>query len=362
MKTSGVVKNDSEGKTSSKSSQLIIFFLSLIALIISLYSLLASRAFTRDADIIGIAVALLCGLVTLLIGWNIYNIIDIKGLRDQIDGYKKVAEDNSNKTIKQTSHYLSTTLLSIADLMGMQFKDSIKNNIGNSELFYKAIKYRLQAADVTVEKNDDYHNAIYSALHFLRESKNNNVIVAHEINKIDKLLETANAKSISSKTDAYKELIDLIKELKGWRSHYDERDYILKNYQKEAAIKAFTISIDLIPENQNIEKARLYLYRGAAWKQLSKDMDQEKKKDMLKKAESDINSGIELIHDIKYENDLAEGYSNLACIYAMLNERENFDSAVKKIYNLDTEEARNNGENLLHRRLEIYAKDYLKYI
>ena len=76
----------------------------------------------------------------------------IKGLRDQIDGYKTNTEKHSKQTIEQTSQYLSTTLLSIADLMGTLFKDSA-NITTKPDLFYKSIKYRLLAAEVPAEKD-----------------------------------------------------------------------------------------------------------------------------------------------------------------------------------------------------------------
>lgn len=101
-----------------------ISVLSLILGIISI-CIAAWRSPELSFDYQGVIVGALSILVTVLIGWNIYTLIDIKNMRDKIEGIASGASRMTQKTISlseysswQIYHYL----LLQKDPLGLEFR------------------------------------------------------------------------------------------------------------------------------------------------------------------------------------------------------------------------------------------------
>ncbi|MFR0677257.1 hypothetical protein [Dysgonomonas mossii] len=78
------------------------FHISILALILALSGLgcVLFQNWNKDWDSVMFAVAMLSGLVMILIGWNIYSLIDVKNFKD--DAEKKIASlEKRNEAIKE---------------------------------------------------------------------------------------------------------------------------------------------------------------------------------------------------------------------------------------------------------------------
>lgn len=71
--------------------------LSAIAVFFGIVAIITSRPYLLDFDAVGVMVAILCGLITLLIGWNIYTVIDTKQTLKRLNSL----DEAINQAVKQ---------------------------------------------------------------------------------------------------------------------------------------------------------------------------------------------------------------------------------------------------------------------
>lgn len=71
--------------------------LSAIAVFFGIVAIITSRPYLLDFDAVGVMVAILCGLITLLIGWNIYTVIDTKQTLKRLNS----VDEAINQAVKQ---------------------------------------------------------------------------------------------------------------------------------------------------------------------------------------------------------------------------------------------------------------------
>lgn len=76
-------------------------------------------------DYIGAIVGILSILITVLIGWNIYTVIDVKKTKEEINDYKERTQRIINRSLLEMQMELSATSVSL-------IKDVIKINNGTS--------------------------------------------------------------------------------------------------------------------------------------------------------------------------------------------------------------------------------------
>ena len=116
-------------------SKHIAIWISSASLLVSITALCiaAYRTPNLTFDCQGVLVGILAALVTILIGWNIYTLIDIRAIRE------KMKQDQTIAYI-QSENNLSQTYLAISDYF---YSTLAKENQPENERIYKYILYRV---------------------------------------------------------------------------------------------------------------------------------------------------------------------------------------------------------------------------
>jgi len=116
-------------------SKHIAIWISSASLLVSITALCiaAYRTPNLTFDYQGVLVGILAALVTILIGWNIYTLIDIRAIRE------KMKQDQTIAYI-QSENNLSQTYLAISDYF---YSTLAKENQPENERIYKYILYRV---------------------------------------------------------------------------------------------------------------------------------------------------------------------------------------------------------------------------
>ena len=114
-----------------KAKEVIIYIIVLASLIMSIFSLCNSLPRTDGLDYIGVIVGILSLLVTILIGWNIYTVIDFNKKKDELSKNEAVLGDlilrvNNNTTADSAAlefyfAYLYAYLLTNNEPLGLGF-------------------------------------------------------------------------------------------------------------------------------------------------------------------------------------------------------------------------------------------------
>ena len=114
-----------------KAKEVIIYIIVLASLIMSIFSLCNSLPRTDGLDYIGVIVGILSLLVTILIGWNIYTVIDFNKKKEELSKNEAVLSDlilrvNNNTTADSAAlefyfAYLYAYLLTNNEPLGLGF-------------------------------------------------------------------------------------------------------------------------------------------------------------------------------------------------------------------------------------------------
>ena len=114
-----------------KAKEVIIYIIVLASLIMSIFSLCNSLPRTDGLDYIGVIVGILSLLVTILIGWNIYTVIDFNKTKEELSKNEAVLSDlilrvNNNTTADSAAlefyfAYLYAYLLTNNEPFGLGF-------------------------------------------------------------------------------------------------------------------------------------------------------------------------------------------------------------------------------------------------
>ena len=136
--------------------------LSIVALIISVIALCRTcpRTVSLSFDYLGVIIGILSVLVTVVIGWNIYSILDIKNLRSENDGKIKKLEE---KFYNNAYTGLAQTHLSFANsyVIDLSEKDSSKSKNQRVGLFILHYLYTISYYCETKQyKNGDIKDNI----------------------------------------------------------------------------------------------------------------------------------------------------------------------------------------------------------
>lgn len=109
--------------------KIVYFIVSAINAIscIILLSVVCPRVKNIGFDYVGIIVAILALLVTLLIGWNIYSIIDLKNIRRDYERMEKRVGDNECKRKKQISQLKGMVFGITAELLDVSFNRPLQS-------------------------------------------------------------------------------------------------------------------------------------------------------------------------------------------------------------------------------------------
>lgn len=180
-----------------------------------------------------------------------------------------------------------------------------------------------------------------------REKARAETVVDHI--SLDETLSMAKACAVEkewSRAAKYYEIAIKIKE-DDWQIYY-QLGKAYANTRKETccvkAILAYSTAIALMPADRSDERSRLHILRGGIWKRLGR----------LDEALPDILLGVRSTGNSEVLND---GLYNLACIYAMQDDRKSFDDIINQ---MDIE------DDFLFRKLrdglQRYAPSYSKYI
>lgn len=115
----------------NKAKWIIICIIVLASLIMSIFSLCNSLPRTDGLDYIGVIVGILSLLVTILIGWNIYTVIDFNKKKEELSKNEAVLSDlilrvNNNTTADSAAlefyfAYLYAYLLTKNEPLGLGF-------------------------------------------------------------------------------------------------------------------------------------------------------------------------------------------------------------------------------------------------
>jgi hypothetical protein len=126
----------------NKKKILISSSLSIIAIIFSATALcLYKPRINLDFDYLGAIVGILSLLITVLIGWNIYQLIDIKDLKKELDNKsKKISKLKKSSEIQnyEVCYSMNAQLVYI-------FLEQIKNNISSYSTTYKIVYFGLKS-------------------------------------------------------------------------------------------------------------------------------------------------------------------------------------------------------------------------
>lgn len=140
-----------------------IVLLNIFALAFSVMALCMTHPNQLGFDYIGAIVGILALLVTILIGWNIYTIIDIKKIRKEYNIVFRHKIKEYSKQIEEKSK---------AQIVDYQ----IATNINDAIYYYKEKQY------------DDFIRSIANVLYFLREIENEDKVIFC-VNRVNQLFD-----------------------------------------------------------------------------------------------------------------------------------------------------------------------------
>ncbi len=86
---------------------------SIVALILSLLALIINGCHHFNCDVTGLMVTVLCMLVTILISWQIYNVIEIKEQLRRVDEMELSIAKAHNKALMITMEKLGSSMLNL---------------------------------------------------------------------------------------------------------------------------------------------------------------------------------------------------------------------------------------------------------
>ena len=135
----------------------ILVCTNFIALIFSIAALCMTHPNQLGFDYIGAIVGILALLVTVLIGWNIYQLVDVKGIRKDFEELKKSCKSDIDKLKKMQS---------IIDVRGgnkdkcaiICYKSHKENSTINDEIekFYKSLGMEVSLVTMRLDGENKY--------------------------------------------------------------------------------------------------------------------------------------------------------------------------------------------------------------
>lgn len=116
---------------------LYAIILSFIAIFFGIVAIITSRPYLLDFNATGVMVTVLCCLVTVLIGWQIFNVLEISKIR-------KETLATRDEILLETNKNLLLTLHGLADFFSIQFINREVDASPNEEntLYFGALTYR----------------------------------------------------------------------------------------------------------------------------------------------------------------------------------------------------------------------------
>lgn len=139
--------------------------LSIVALIIAVVALCRTcpRTVSLSFDYLGVIIGVLSVLVTVVIGWNIYSILDIKSLQLEFDSkIKNVQNDIDNKFYKDLYTGLKQTHLSFANSYAVDLSRADAIEIDNTRVFLflchqlSALLYHCKIDQAKIDQGQTY--------------------------------------------------------------------------------------------------------------------------------------------------------------------------------------------------------------
>ena len=183
---------DENSKTKNKENVIIniAMALSILAVIVSIPAIILAvpRASELDFDYYGVIIGILSLLVTVLIGWNIYSLIDVKAIQNANEELKKDIKRIASRIYVVERNY-NNGLEQIESTLGMLFYYERRSS-NNSVLAYQSIYHWLRAILMASEKEnfDSCAGYVVSLLLCSKDlpamSKDNKDLLLHTYNGI----------------------------------------------------------------------------------------------------------------------------------------------------------------------------------
>lgn len=95
--------------------------LSFIAVFFGIVAIITSRPCLSDFNSIGVIVAALCGLVTLLIAWNIYQVIDTRAIRQKYEEIETRLNNSLNSNAIEINQLRGIIFGTMAELLDTNY-------------------------------------------------------------------------------------------------------------------------------------------------------------------------------------------------------------------------------------------------
>ena len=130
----------------------IALILSFIAVFFGIVAIITSRPYLLKFDTVGIMVTILCGLVALLIGWNIYTVIDVRNITERINNN---TEHQITQIEQQFNEKIDKEILKISSDVGNELK-LFKRRLDQGEALLQANIATALAASIdntNIDKN-----------------------------------------------------------------------------------------------------------------------------------------------------------------------------------------------------------------
>lgn len=123
--------------------------LSFIAVFFGVVSIITSRPYMLDCDTTGVMVTILCCLVTVLIGWQIFNVIEINAI-------KKDTLNARDDVLLETNQNLVFTLHGLADFFAIQYANLSEDDTPDvkNSIYYGALSYRIMELHQAIRLNE----------------------------------------------------------------------------------------------------------------------------------------------------------------------------------------------------------------
>ncbi len=152
----------------------------LISVLIAGISLCISliRAEPFEIELVGVLATILSMLVTVLIGWNIYTVVNVKSIEDKIKENNSANEKEQFKALSLLYLEIAQTNLTI---------DSLKNNIAYKHNILKSILFAEKSNDFeTCDKIEQFLKSTRIATRKLSEEELEKISqMKRKINKIN---------------------------------------------------------------------------------------------------------------------------------------------------------------------------------
>ncbi len=140
------------------------FFINLIAIVVSIITLCLFwfRIEPFEMDLFGILASILSVLVTVLIGWNVFSVININSLEKRVDKkIEKKIKAKTKKEIEKSQSEVKTQIKDISDEIEKMNTETLNTYISLSFLYSKGF---------SLYNNQEYSNSLYNLIQLIEIS------------------------------------------------------------------------------------------------------------------------------------------------------------------------------------------------